>query len=161
MTSTPGGMEFSVGQDYFFITTSEPKNLEQKSGGRCSTHNMKLLFKTVQWNGNTDVDEKTSFKLTHRFNDVTDKAPQKSTNGESVDFVDNDISKFYNIVDQAVVGMNQRPSPKLGPLFYPVQPQDNDAYDVIGVASGGIVVHSNVDGVTSYRRQGRNHVSML
>ncbi|KAG8199321.1 hypothetical protein JTE90_011787 [Oedothorax gibbosus] len=48
-TPQPGGLEFRPGQDYYFISTSgvgsDTGILEQKIGGRCATHNMKVIFK--------------------------------------------------------------------------------------------------------------------
>lgn len=46
-TPTPGGMEFTPGKDYYFITTSSSDNLHQRVGGRCSTHHMKVAFKVA------------------------------------------------------------------------------------------------------------------
>jgi len=42
---SPAGLEFQAGKDYYFITTSAPDDIEQKVGGRCQTHNMKVIFK--------------------------------------------------------------------------------------------------------------------
>ena len=44
-TPTPGGLEFKPGKDYFFISTSSRSDLYRRLGGRCSTHNMRLVFK--------------------------------------------------------------------------------------------------------------------
>jgi hypothetical protein len=44
-TPTPGGMEFRPGQDYYFISTSADDDLNGRQGGRCTTHNMKVMFK--------------------------------------------------------------------------------------------------------------------
>ncbi|XP_035221639.1 ephrin-B1-like [Stegodyphus dumicola] len=46
-TPQPGGLEFKPGQDYYFISTSgnRSESLHQKIGGRCATHNMKVIFK--------------------------------------------------------------------------------------------------------------------
>ena len=46
-TPTPGGLEFHPGKDYYFITTSVPGNLHGKFGGRCASHNMKVIFKVA------------------------------------------------------------------------------------------------------------------
>ena len=43
----PGSLEFHPGKDYYFITTSVPDNLESKFGGRCASHNMKVIFKVA------------------------------------------------------------------------------------------------------------------
>ncbi|XP_064477442.1 ephrin-B2a-like isoform X2 [Ornithodoros turicata] len=46
-TPQPGGLEFRPGQDYYFISTStgDMDGLHQRIGGRCATHNMKVIFK--------------------------------------------------------------------------------------------------------------------
>ena len=49
-TPTPGGLEFKPGLDYFFISTSSRNDLYRRLGGRCSTHNMRLVFKISNTN---------------------------------------------------------------------------------------------------------------
>lgn len=44
-TPQPGGLEFSPGKDYYFISTSSKDDLHRRIGGRCSTNNMKVVFK--------------------------------------------------------------------------------------------------------------------
>ncbi|XP_042145364.1 ephrin-A5 isoform X1 [Ixodes scapularis] len=46
-TPQPGGLEFRPGQDYYFISTStgDVGGLHRRIGGRCATHNMKVIFK--------------------------------------------------------------------------------------------------------------------
>lgn len=44
-TPQPGGLEFLPGKDYYFISTSSKEDLHRRIGGRCSTHNMKIVFK--------------------------------------------------------------------------------------------------------------------
>ena len=46
-TPTPGGLEFKPGVDYFFVSTSSRTDLNRKIGGRCTSHNMKLVFKVA------------------------------------------------------------------------------------------------------------------
>ena len=46
-TPTPGGLEFHPGRDYYFISTSSRGDLYRRLGGRCSTHNMRLVFKVA------------------------------------------------------------------------------------------------------------------
>ncbi|XP_066589916.1 ephrin-B2 isoform X2 [Prorops nasuta] len=41
----PGGLEFLPGHDYYFISTSTKEDLHKRIGGRCDTHNMKVVFK--------------------------------------------------------------------------------------------------------------------
>ncbi|XP_044256388.1 ephrin-B2-like [Tribolium madens] len=44
-TPQPGGLEFLPGKDYYFISTSSKDDLHRRIGGRCSTNNMKIVFK--------------------------------------------------------------------------------------------------------------------
>ncbi|KAF4533422.1 hypothetical protein B566_EDAN001147 [Ephemera danica] len=44
-TPQPGGLEFHPGQDYYFISTSSKDDLHRRIGGRCSTDNLKVVFK--------------------------------------------------------------------------------------------------------------------
>lgn len=44
-TPQPGGLEFLPGHDYYFISTSTGDDLHRRIGGRCTTHNMKMVFK--------------------------------------------------------------------------------------------------------------------
>jgi hypothetical protein len=46
-TPTPGGMEFRPGKDYYFISTSNSKDIHRRVGGWCGSHNMKMVFKVV------------------------------------------------------------------------------------------------------------------
>ncbi|XP_055339496.1 uncharacterized protein LOC129589045 isoform X2 [Paramacrobiotus metropolitanus] len=48
-TPQPNGPEFHAGHDYYFISTSTGSDtgMDNKIGGRCSTHNMKLVFKVA------------------------------------------------------------------------------------------------------------------
>ena len=46
-TPTPGGMEFTPGRDYYFISTSSKGDLHRRIGGTCSSHNMKVKFKVA------------------------------------------------------------------------------------------------------------------
>jgi len=47
---SPGGLEFKPGQEYYFISTSTPRDIHRRAGGACSTNNMKLTF-TVSADG--------------------------------------------------------------------------------------------------------------
>ncbi|OQV25085.1 putative Ephrin-B2a [Hypsibius exemplaris] len=58
----PNGPEFHAGQDYYFITTSTgtEAGLDNKFGGRCLSHNMKLLFKVAGQEATPDnTDDQT------------------------------------------------------------------------------------------------------
>ena len=49
----PGAFEFHPGETYYFISTSSKRNLYKHSGGRCATHNMRLVFR-IRESDNTD-----------------------------------------------------------------------------------------------------------
>jgi len=50
-TPTPGGLEFKPGQDYYFLSTSSHTDIKRRVGGRCSTNNMKMVFKIAPLEG--------------------------------------------------------------------------------------------------------------
>ncbi|KAK0168627.1 hypothetical protein PV327_002405 [Microctonus hyperodae] len=52
-TPQPGGLEFLPGHDYYFISTSSKDDLHRRIGGRCTTHNMKVVFKVCCANDTT------------------------------------------------------------------------------------------------------------
>ena len=87
-TPTPGGLEFHPGKDYYFITTSVPGNLHGKYGGRCASHNMKVIFKVSPANA------------TARPSSLRPKAasalPPMTTPGPQVFF--DDKNKYYPVV---------------------------------------------------------------
>jgi len=84
-TPIPGGLEFRPGQDYYFITTSSPNNLHGKNGGRCKTHNMKVIFKVAS---NTSHLPKT-----------TTVSSTTKTSSETQVFFD-DKNKYYPVMQQ-------------------------------------------------------------
>merc|ERR1712217_837109 len=47
-TPTPGGLEFRPGKEYYFISTSNNKDIHRRVGGWCSSHNMKMIFKVAE-----------------------------------------------------------------------------------------------------------------
>ena len=63
-TPQPGGLEFHPGRDYYFISTSSKDDLHRRIGGRCTTHNMKVVFKVCC---NNDADS-ASYPATSRNN---------------------------------------------------------------------------------------------
>ena len=46
-TPTPGGLEFSPGKDYYFISTSSKNDLHRRVGGGCTSSNMKVVFRVA------------------------------------------------------------------------------------------------------------------
>ncbi|VEN37051.1 unnamed protein product [Callosobruchus maculatus] len=64
-TPQPGGLEFLPGHDYYFISTSTSDDLHRRIGGRCTTHNMKIVFKV--WGPSTEAPPSTSPSPTPAF----------------------------------------------------------------------------------------------
>ena len=85
-TPIPGGLEFRPGQDYYFITTSSPNNLHGKNGGRCKTHNMKVIFKVAP-NSSRQVPKTTTVSST------------TTTSSETQVFFD-DKNKYYPVMQK-------------------------------------------------------------
>lgn len=61
-TPQPGGLEFLPGHDYYFISTSTSDDLHRRIGGRCLTHNMKIVFKV--WAPPADATTKPPISIT-------------------------------------------------------------------------------------------------
>ena len=53
----PNTLEFQPGQDYYFISTSSPEDVMSLSGGFCSSHNMKVMFKVLASSADSKADE--------------------------------------------------------------------------------------------------------
>ncbi|KAF7391130.1 hypothetical protein HZH66_009610 [Vespula vulgaris] len=64
-TPQPGGLEFLPGHDYYFISTSSKEDLHRRIGGRCTSDNMKVVFKVCCSN------DTSSSSATSRNNSVT------------------------------------------------------------------------------------------
>ena len=53
---TPGGLEFTPGEEYFFISTSSRRDIHRRVGGWCSSHNMKMVVKVEDRNTNYEQE---------------------------------------------------------------------------------------------------------
>ena len=58
---TPGGLEFTPGRDYYFISTSSNRDIHTRVGGWCSSHNMKIRVRMQQRNIQAQEIIKNSF----------------------------------------------------------------------------------------------------
>ena len=56
---TPGGLEFKPGQTYYLISTSNARDLHRRTGGYCSTHNMRMIFNVAD-NSQTESNSVSS-----------------------------------------------------------------------------------------------------
>ncbi|GAB0092113.1 Ephrin [Sergentomyia squamirostris] len=63
-TPQPGGLEFLPGNDYYFISTSSKDDLHRRIGGRCSTNNMKVVFKVCCSDKKTATPSREVSKVT-------------------------------------------------------------------------------------------------
>jgi hypothetical protein len=144
-------MEFRPGQDYFFISTSDPQNLHQRSGGRCSSHNMKVLFKTAERKMERKNHKNDFSKQDVALDETTLKVTKTAIESDAID---NDVSKVSFFEEARIVELNRRPSQKLDPTFYyPIRQEsetDDDDDDVPQIETSENEVFSN------YRRQSRN-----
>ncbi|XP_043278783.1 ephrin-B2 isoform X2 [Venturia canescens] len=76
-TPQPGGLEFLPGHDYFFISTSSKEDLHRRIGGRCTTHNMKVVFKVCC--GNDTNSSSSSATSRNNFSVTSSTVPSSST----------------------------------------------------------------------------------
>ena len=58
-TPTPGGLEFIPGQEYYFISTSNNRDIHRRVGGWCKSHNMKMIVKVAD---NNFIEDSTTQK---------------------------------------------------------------------------------------------------
>lgn len=86
-TPTPGGLEFRPGTDYYFISTSSRGDLYRRLGGRCSTHNMRLVFKVADH----EPDES-------KVNSGSESEPRTNVNVPRIE--DNKSDEFYGSDDK-------------------------------------------------------------
>lgn len=106
-TPTPGGLEFRPGQDYYFISTSSKNDLYRRLGGRCSTHNMRLVFKISQEKNKNEV-ELTSKKTNvnePRLEDATKLSDYHSylyPMREIIELDTNSVEKSENFANEVV-----------------------------------------------------------
>ena len=61
-TPTPGGLEFIPGQEYYFISTSNNRDIHRRVGGWCKSHNMKMIVKVAETQ--TELNFKSDQKST-------------------------------------------------------------------------------------------------
>ncbi|KAG7206146.1 hypothetical protein KM043_003538 [Ampulex compressa] len=107
-TPQPGGLEFLPGHDYYFISTSSKEDLHRRIGGRCTTNNMKVVFKVCCSN---EADTSSS-SATSRNNSV---AVTSST-------VPSSSSTSTAVLGGGAAGQPPQPPPSVlkgGDRFYP------------------------------------------
>ena len=57
---TPGGLEFRPGQEYYFISTANKRDIHRRVGGWCSSHNMKMIVKVAESEAEKQHKEQTT-----------------------------------------------------------------------------------------------------
>lgn len=76
-TPQPGGLEFLPGHDYYFISTSTSDDLHRRIGGRCSSHNMKIVFKV--WAPPADATTRAPTSISRPMWSSVTPPPQRPT----------------------------------------------------------------------------------
>ncbi|XP_037051126.1 ephrin-B2 isoform X1 [Bradysia coprophila] len=86
-TPQPGGLEFLPGNDYYFISTSSKDDLHRRIGGRCSTNNMKVVFKVCcapeEQNTTTSSNHGSSGVSINTNIDTNNRVPSSSSSSSS------------------------------------------------------------------------------
>ena len=79
----------SLAQDYYFISTSSPEDVNSTSGGYCQSHNMKVVFKVMseesmkkQKQEEVEVVEKEVFRINSEVRPMTDHVEMASKGEE-------------------------------------------------------------------------------
>ena len=79
----------SLAQDYYFISTSSPEDVNSTSGGYCQSHNMKVVFKVMseetmkkQKQEEPVVVEKEVFRINSEVRPMTDHVEMASKGEE-------------------------------------------------------------------------------
>ena len=100
-TPTPGGLEFHPGKDYYFISTSSPQDLYRRDGGRCVSHNMKVMFKVANISNTATTATKSANNLKESSESASASAavnkPRITTLKPQVRL--DDKHKYYPVVD--------------------------------------------------------------
>ena len=99
----PGAFEFHPGETYYFISTSSKRNLYKHSGGRCATHNMRLVFRIRDTNGgdnnNSNVPQRMHENtfLNHGITNIGGKYSETKKNNDNMEEESNsDYNEYYN-----------------------------------------------------------------
>ena len=81
----------SLAQDYYFISTSSPEDVNSTSGGYCQSHNMKVVFKVMseetmkkQKQEEVEVVEKEVFRINSEVRPMTDHVEMASKGEEEM-----------------------------------------------------------------------------
>ncbi|XP_023248489.1 ephrin-B2 [Copidosoma floridanum] len=121
-TPQPGGLEFHPGRDYYFISTSSKDDLHRRIGGRCTTHNMKVVFKVCCGN---EADS-SSYPATSRNNSVavtsSTVSSSSSSSSTSVAVLNGNINANHGY--QQPGSANSPAVYKGGERLYPVNPHN-------------------------------------
>ena len=79
----------TLAQDYYFISTSSPEDVNSTSGGYCQSHNMKVVFKVMSEDGMKKqkqeeevVVEKEVFRINSEVRPMTDHVEMASKGEE-------------------------------------------------------------------------------
>ena len=110
----PGAFEFHPGKNYYFISTSSKRNLYKHSGGRCSTHNMRLMFRikdvnrgnnhTIEHNISEDDSDTTSIKS-------SEESLSELEQNQSIEGAKEDYNDYYSNNDDYYPNGYEEPVP--------------------------------------------------
>lgn len=103
----PGAFEFHPGEDYYFISTSSKRNLYKHSGGRCATHNMRLVFRIRD----TNIREGDNGSTLQKSDFLNVDLRNVKTQGEieRIDSYDSDYEDYYNEDQNYISTEHDRP----------------------------------------------------
>ncbi|XP_008554554.1 ephrin-B2 isoform X1 [Microplitis demolitor] len=113
-TPQPGGLEFLPGHDYYFISTSSKDDLHRRIGGRCSTHNMKVVFKVCCANDGSSATSRNNLSVTGSSSGSSTVSSSSTSGGI--------LGVNNNNNNNGGVGMPPSPPPSVfkgGDRFYP------------------------------------------
>ena len=103
----PGAFEFHPGEDYYFISTSSKRNLYKHSGGRCATHNMRLVFRIRDAN-NREGDNGTNLHKSDYLN-VGLQNIKTQSDFKRIDPYDSDYEDYYAEEQNYITKEHDRP----------------------------------------------------
>jgi ephrin-B len=105
-TPQPGGLEFLPGNDYYFISTSSKDDLHRRIGGRCSTNNMKVVFKVCcspdELKNTTTLQNLNNNQQNRISTGASGNNDQNNNNGRIVPQIPNINTNISNVVQSTM-----------------------------------------------------------
>lgn len=109
----PGAFEFHPGENYYFISTSSKRNLHKHAGGKCATHNMKLMFRIRDTNhGNTSsIRNKENVDDFLKANLKKSEQVSEFSKNQRIEDGNLDYNEYYNENEDYYSNNYKRPEP--------------------------------------------------